>query len=84
MKIWVEVETGRWRRIIRIDGNFLGRKEKKRSREARGEVISTRAPELVIVTIPDLEMRPLVRSKLKVLPLTDVIVSLATYLLVLY
>ena len=69
------------RRIIRKDGNFLGKEEKKRRREAKGErrgyiYKSTRAPELVIVTIPDLEMKSLVRSKLKVLSLIDVIVSI--------
>lgn len=44
---------------------FWGREEEV----ARGEVISSRAPELAIVTLPDLEMKLFIRSKLKVLSL---------------
>lgn len=53
------------------------REERGERREERGEPISTRAraPELVIVTMPDLEMKLLVRSKLN----DHVIVGLATY-----
>lgn len=54
----------------------------KERREARGEVISTRAPELVLVKIPDLEMKLFIRSRpYGSFQFVDVIVSLAAYLL---
>lgn len=62
MKIWMEKERlgdGEKGRMIRKDGVSFG--EKKKKEERRG-LLSTRAVELAIVTIPDLEMKLFIRS----------------------